>query len=102
VASPIARVGGVKSLFSRKNDGGNPVATTIEDDDRRRLRRFLPGFAEERVFATSDNNFGMLSLTVSGPDRREANFELWSLTTLTPAENDWPKTSRCLRDRLEL
>lgn len=74
----------------------------LEDEDRRLLRRFLPGFAEECVFATGDNNFGMLSLAAPGDDRRDAIFELWSLTTLKRAENNWLKTSECLRERLAL
>jgi PhoD-like phosphatase len=102
VASPIARVGGFKSLLSREYDVGKPAATDLKPEDWRLLERFLPGYNAYRVFATGENNFGILRLGSSGGDRREATFDLWNLTTLTKAKDDWHNRRECSLQSLEL
>ncbi len=102
VASPLARVGGFKSLLSRAHDVGKPISTDLERADWQLLKRFLPGYNAQCVFATGENNFGILRLASAGGERRDATFELWNLTTLTKAKDDWRKSPSCFLRSLEL
>jgi phosphodiesterase/alkaline phosphatase D-like protein len=102
VASPLARVGKLKSLLSRNYDVGKPAATKIEGDDWRPLQQLLSGFKETCVFATGENNFGTLTLAKSTDDRRAATFELWGPRSGTPTTNDWNKNTYCRLESLEL
>lgn len=102
VASPLARVGKMKSLLSRKNDVGKPASTKLEPADWQPLRRFLSGFTETCAFATGENNFGMLSLSAPSGDRRSATFELWNPMMLTRPLDVWAKNTYCRLESLEL
>lgn len=97
VASPMARVGKVGSLLSREHGVGDAADTTIDDRDREPLRDALRHFTESPMFASNDNNFGLLRLTQRADDRYVADFELRSLRTHALAEDRWLHAASCHR-----
>lgn len=88
VASPIARVGR-KNILSSKLSVGKKLDVAINLESFPDFSRELPGFTGEKLFATNENNFGLLELTEPEPGQVLASFELWSLDARDIARNLW-------------
>jgi hypothetical protein len=91
VASPIARIGGLKSLYSTKDHGG-PHRAIKQDDwkDLKAVSDHLPGYGSKVRFATGDNNVGSLTIEATAPGRRSVRFRSYSLETIALARDEGP------------
>jgi hypothetical protein len=91
IASPIARIGGFWSLFSRKSNGG--PHKDIKPGDWKELKavsEHLPGYETKIRFATGDNNVGSLTFEASPAGDRSVRFCSYSLETIGVARDESP------------
>ena len=91
VASPIARIGGLFSLFGRKSDGG--PHKKIKSGDWKELKavsEHMPGYETKIHFATGYNNVGSLTFEVSATGGHSVRFRSYDLETIAVARDEGP------------
>jgi len=85
VSSPIARVD-LHSIISSKFSVATKAETSIRPAD---LEALLGPWPREAVFATNENNIGMLRVWQPAGGPVTAAFQLWNLETEELADNAW-------------
>ncbi|MDT4329161.1 alkaline phosphatase D family protein [Methylomonas sp. MED-D] len=107
VSSPLARVGGIKSLLSTEYNVGTPEDVTLDFSEFYTYTNKLPGFMGVRAFSTNANNFGILKINKPYKNFITAGFELFNVDFPNPetAIDNWfisTNQNRCKIENLPI